>query len=42
MALHNYHMLIYVAAMQGNSALATQAAKEVLTKISADYRDREV
>jgi tetratricopeptide (TPR) repeat protein len=42
MALHNYHMLIYVAAMQGNSALATQAAKEVLTKIPADYRDREV
>ena len=30
MVLHNYHMLIYVAAMQGRSALATQTAKEVL------------
>jgi tetratricopeptide (TPR) repeat protein len=42
MALHNYHMLIYVAAMQGNSALATQAAKEVLTQIPQSYRDHEV
>lgn len=42
MVLHNYHMLIYVAVMQGRSDLATQAAKEVLTKIPRDYRDRDV
>ena len=33
MVLHNYHMLIYVAAMQGRSALATQTAKELLLQI---------
>ncbi len=42
MVLHNYHMLIYVAAMQGRSALATQAAKEVLTQIPRNYRDHDV
>ena len=42
MVLHNYHMLIYVAAMQGRSALATQAAKEVLTQIPRNYREHDV
>jgi tetratricopeptide (TPR) repeat protein len=42
MVLHNYHMLIYIAALQGNSDLATKAAKEVLTQIPRDYRDRDV
>jgi tetratricopeptide (TPR) repeat protein len=42
MVLHNYHMLIYIAAMQGRSELATQAAKEVLTQIPTEYRERDV
>ena len=42
MVLHNYHMLIYVAAMQGRSALATQTAKELLLQIPRTYRDRDV
>jgi tetratricopeptide (TPR) repeat protein len=42
MVLHNYHMLIYIAAMQGRCDLATQAAKELLSQIPRTYRDRDV
>jgi tetratricopeptide (TPR) repeat protein len=42
MVLHNDHMLIYIAAMQGRSALATATAKDLLTQIPRDYRDRDV
>jgi tetratricopeptide (TPR) repeat protein len=42
MVLHNYHMLAYVAAMQGQSHKAAQAVQELLANIPHDYLERDV
>jgi tetratricopeptide (TPR) repeat protein len=42
MVLHNNHMLTYVAAMQGRSRQATQAAQDLLANIPGDYLEHDV
>ncbi len=42
LVLHNNHMVVYVAAMQGQSHKAAEAVQELLANIPRDYLERDV